>query len=86
MYALSVTSTSRESTWAPLSPRAANAAATILLESISPKAATWSVVRGVISPTAEIPRSSSSSASKSVPSSEWNSVKRAVPSSSLAVL
>ena len=40
MWALSVTSHSRESTSADSVPNAENAAATILLESISPKADT----------------------------------------------
>ncbi len=86
MCVVSVMMQARESTKAELMPRAENAAATILLESRSPNESTASVLRGVISPTAAMPRNNSSSALKSPSSSAWKRVNSPVPSSSLAAL
>src|ERR1017187_1756408 len=67
-------------------PRATKAAVTIALDSRSPYETTLSDVRGVSSPTAQMPRSNCSRASNSECSSEWSSVNSPVPSSSPAVL
>ena len=77
----------RPSTCAPLRPRSANASATIRLESRSPKLLTRSLVLGVNSPTAAIPRSRSSSASISACSAACNTGSRSErsPSRSRAV-